>query len=877
MQSYSVEAVLKATGADKFSAAFERAATNASRFEKVGGRMKSVGKTMTAAVTLPIVAMGAAIIKTGAQFDDQMSTVKAVTGATGKEMEQLRGLAKEMGNTTRFSASEAGEGMEMLARAGFETSDIMDSLPDVLNLAAAGAVDLGDAADITSNILSGFGMEASETARVADVLAKASADSNVDVQGLGESFKYVGPVASSLGLSIEDTAASIGLLGDAGIQGGQAGRMLRSGLQSLAAPTSQAANLMNDLGIEVFDANGEMKPMPSVISELENGLKGMSAKQKQAALETLFGSDAMSAWGILVEEGSDSLGKFSDELENSGGAAANMAEEMEDNLAGSFRSLGSALEGLSISFYEMGEGPLKSLVDWITKLVRKFTNMSDSAKQWIIIFAGIAAAIGPLLIVIGTLVSLIPKVIAGFKMLGAVIGFLTGPIGIIIAIIGALIAALIFAYQKSETFRNIVHTAFNAIKEVTMTVIGTVSDFIMEMWGFLVDWWEENNELILSAAQRVWNGIMTVITAVMEFLAPFMEMHWENIKVIVEVVWEYIKTYIEIALTYITGIIKAIMQIINGDWEGAWETIKETLTTVWNLMKDFVSTVTTKIKDRIKENFELVKQHITKKITAAKDALVAKFKEMLQNSIQKAVEIVTNVRNKFEEIKQNIKNKITESKNELVSRFTEMVTSTATKAAEIVSTARQKFEEVKNAIRDKLTEAVTVVGQKVGEMPGKAREKVMDMIVAGIDLVKGLIDGIKNMSRAAVEAIAGVVNGVVEKAKSLLKVKSPSRVFKEIGEFTGEGMAIGITDSISDVMKASDELAYAAIPDIEPIDIASQVDSINQQAERQLDHTFNSNLNIQRQPIIVNIYDNKEAVRAYVNENNAVDAQIRRF
>src|SRR5699024_3672870 len=320
MNSYSVEAVLKATGADRFAQQFERAASSAQKLEQVGNKMKSVGKTMTAAVTLPVVAMGTAIMTTGAKFDDQMSTVKAVTGATGKEMDNLRSLAKEMGKTTRFSASEAGEGMEMLARAGFETDEIMSALPSVLDLASAGAVDLGDAADITSNILSGFGMEATETARVADILAQASADSNVDVQGLGEAFKYVGPVASSLGVSIEDTAASIGILGDAGIQGGQAGRMLRSGLQSLAAPTDGASKLMKELGIEVFDAEGNMKSMPEVVKQLENGLDGMTAQQKAAALETLFGADAMSAWSILVDEGSESLGEFSGELSGSEGA-----------------------------------------------------------------------------------------------------------------------------------------------------------------------------------------------------------------------------------------------------------------------------------------------------------------------------------------------------------------------------------------------------------------------------------------------------------------------------------------------------------------------------------------------------------------------------
>src|SRR5699024_9032554 len=169
MGTYSVEARLKATGAEQFARAFKNAAGSVSKFEDIGGRMKGVGKRMTKGITLPLVAMTGVIMATGAKFSDQMSTVQAVTGATAKEMEKMREMAKKMGRTTRFSASESAEGMEMLARAGFETEDILKSIPSVLSLAAAGAIDLGDAADITSNILSGFKMEASETAKVADI------------------------------------------------------------------------------------------------------------------------------------------------------------------------------------------------------------------------------------------------------------------------------------------------------------------------------------------------------------------------------------------------------------------------------------------------------------------------------------------------------------------------------------------------------------------------------------------------------------------------------------------------------------------------------------------------------------------------------------
>lgn len=489
MPRYDVEAVLKATGADKFSRAMQGAAKSAERLHAVGGKMKGIGKTMTAAITLPVVGMGTAIAKTGAQFDDQMSTVQAVTGATGKQMDKLRQQAKDMGMSTRYSATEAAEGQEMLARAGFKTDEIISALPSVLDLAAAGAVDLGDAADITSNILSGFGLEASETGRVADILAKASADANTDVHGLGEAFKYVGPVASSLGLSIEDTAAAIGVLGDAGIQGGQSGNMLKRGLLNLASPSKQAAELMDELGINVFDANGKLKSMPDILSELEGGLDGMSDKQRVAALETIFGAEAVSGWSAMVGAGSDKLGTFSEELKNSEGAAAEMHEMMEDNLAGSFRSLMSALEGLAISFYEMGEGPLRSFVDWLTNVVKSFIALDDKTKQTIIVIAGIAAAIGPVLIALGMLLESVHTVGSSITNFGKLFGGVSVSMFAWIAVIGLVVAAVVHLYQTNEEFRNNITIIWNSIKDIIMStfqaILPAAQAFIVILGGIV--------------------------------------------------------------------------------------------------------------------------------------------------------------------------------------------------------------------------------------------------------------------------------------------------------------------------------------------------------------------------------------------------------
>lgn len=561
MSNYSVNAIFNATGVGRFTEAFRSASRNVDRLQHVGGKMKSIGKGMTAGITLPVVAMGASIIKTGAQFDDQMSTVKAVTSATGKQMIKLRDQAKDMGSTTRYSASEAAEGQEMLARAGFKVNDILTALPSVLSLASAGNVELGQAADITSNILSGFGMEATETARVADVLAQASADSNTDVQALGEAFKYVGPVASTLGVSIEDTAASIGVLGDAGIAGGQAGNMLKRGLLNMSKETGPAADEMDRLGMNMFDAEGNMKSMPEVLKELENGTKGMSNQQKIASLQTIFGAEAVAGFAAMLDVGSEELGLFSDELANSEGAAKRMSDEMEDNLAGSFRSLSSAFEGAKLALYELGDGAVRSFIDWLTQLVRSFTESSDSTKQLVVVIALIAAAIGPVLIVLGLLIESVGRVSGVFKLLGGAIKSVSLPMVAMIVTIGLVVAAIVQLWRTNEEFRNNITTIWESIKQIITLTFQAIQPAIQIFVNSL--------GAIIAALMPVISWVVGVAASFIEWVAHIMETYaWittliQVIAVIVGAIAGFIAILAVVAqiITVVTTVISVLSSI----------------------------------------------------------------------------------------------------------------------------------------------------------------------------------------------------------------------------------------------------------------------------------------------------------------------------
>lgn len=409
-----------------------------SSMKSIGSKMTGAGKMMTAGLTVPIVGLGAAAVMTGAKFDAQMSKVQAISGATGKEFDALREQAKHLGATTQFSASEAAEGMEFLARAGWKTKDIMAAMPGMLNLAAAGAIDLGNAADITSNIMTGFGISANKAGHVADVLAYAAANANTDVQGLGDAMRYLAPVASSMGWSMEEATAAVMALSDAGIQGEQAGAAFSTSIQRMAKPTGEAKKVMDQLGMSFFTAEGKMKPLPEVVKELEDKTKGMTDQQKAATLTTLFGAEAYKHWDTLLKRGSKSLGTMTTELKTSDGTAERMAKTMQDNLNGALTELKSALEGLAISFGEVLTPMIRSAAESLTALTRKFTGLSDGAKQTIVVIAAVVAAIGPLLIIVGSLMSM-------FATLGTVAGFLGISIGALVGIFAAVAAAVAVA------------------------------------------------------------------------------------------------------------------------------------------------------------------------------------------------------------------------------------------------------------------------------------------------------------------------------------------------------------------------------------------------------------------------------------------------
>lgn len=343
---------------------------------KIGGLAVKGLSVATGAITGTATALGGvsiAAIKVGSDFESQMSRVQAISGATGSEFNKLKEQAIQLGADTAFSSSQAAAGMENLAAAGFTTSEIMDAMPGLLDLAAASGEDLASSSDIAASTLRGFGLEAADAAHVADVLAANANKTNSSVADTGEAMKYVAPLARAAGLSLEETAAAIGIMANAGIQGAQAGTTLRGSISRLSSPTKEMSECMDSLGISFYDSEGKMKSLSEQIRMMKDATAGMTDKLKNNVLVTLYGQEALSGMLALMNEGDGALTELTHAYENCDGSAKATAETMQDNLSGALDQLSGSAETLGIVFYESVSESLKETAESATDSINNIT------------------------------------------------------------------------------------------------------------------------------------------------------------------------------------------------------------------------------------------------------------------------------------------------------------------------------------------------------------------------------------------------------------------------------------------------------------------------------------------------------------------------
>lgn len=646
----------------------DKSATAEQKLNGLSSAFKTTGGLLSKNVTLPIVGVGAAAVKTATDFEAGMSEVKAISGATGSEFDALRDKAIEMGAKTKFSASDSADAFKYMAMAGWDASQMMDGIAGIMDLAAASGEDLATTSDIVTDALTAFGLQASDSAHFADVLAQASSKSNTNVGLMGETFKYVAPVAGALGYSIEDTAVAIGLMAKSGIKGSQAGTALRSTITRLAKPVGEAKDAVEELGISITNADGTMKPLSQTMVELREKFAGLTEEQKAQYAAMLAGQEGMSGLLAIVNASDEDFQKLTDEINNANGAAEDMASVMMDNTAGTVEQLKGALESAGILIGEKLTPYIRKLAEWITGLVEKFNSLSEEEQDQIVKFGLILAAIGPVLLILAKVISVVSTVVKAFKLFGTtmttvktsidlvkagytglatqmggipklVAGISTGfggmlaPIAAVIAIVAVLVGAFVTLWKTNEEFRDNMVGIWNSIKES----INNFFDGVVERINALGFDFENITEVI----KTVWFALCDV-------LAPVFEGAFNTIAIVLDGVFNQILSVMDIFIGLFTGNWEQLGEGVKGVVSGIVETFANLGSNILGVIGDIGAEILNKLGfEKAAEGFQnffdtlsdLFGQ-IPELLSSAIDTIVSFFAETIPNAFNSAIEAV---------------------------------------------------------------------------------------------------------------------------------------------------------------------------------------------------------------------------------------------
>lgn len=733
-----------------------------SNLQSAGKSITSAGKTLTTHVTVPIVGLGTAAVKTTSDFESAMSKVSAISGATGSDLDALNQKAQEMGAKTKFSATESAEAFTYMAMAGWKTEDMLQGIDGIMALAAADGLDLATTSDIVTDALTAFGLSADDSGHFADVLAAAASNANTNVSLLGESFKYAAPVAGALGYSAEDTAIALGLMANAGIKGSQGGTALRSSLSRLIKPTDDAAALMEQYGLSMTNADGSMKSLGEVMEMLRTKMGGLSEAEQAQAAATLFGQEAMSGMLAVINASDSDYEKLTSAIYGADGAAQQMADTMLDNLSGQLTLFKSALEGLAIQFGEILMPYIKQFVQWLQNLVQKLQEMTPEQKEQIVKWAAFAAAIGPVLLAVGKLVTGIGNVISVFGKLktaipavkgalvavkGAIAG-ISAPVVAVVAVIGTLVAAFVTLWKTNEEFRNKITAIWNQIKGTFDKLCQGIVDRLNKL-GF-------DFENIGEVLKAIWKGFC-------DFLAPIFEGVFQNIA----------NTF-DTIVNVILGILDFFIAIFTGDWEGAWDAIKGIFESIWNGIVAWFQNIGNTllgILDAIcgwfGTTWDNTWNSIKQFFVDIWNSIVSFFTNIIDTIKTSVSNFVTTIINFFAQLPTNIANFITNAWNSVVTWATNMVNKAREMGQNFINAVVEFFTDLPYKIGHFIGSALTNVALWVVNMVNKAREMGQNFINSVVEFFTQLPGKILQFITSAWNNVTQWATNMVNKAREM--------------------------------------------------------------------------------------------------------------
>lgn len=759
-------------------------------FEKMGGTLTNIGNgfsnmatglVKTGAGFAPVIAGAGASVKTFTNFDDAMRQVQATMGGTESDYKKLESAAREMGRTTRYTATDAAEALNYLALAGYDTDKAIATLPKVLQLASAGNMDLAKASDLVTDSMSILNIEIEQADDFIDKMAKTSQKSNTTVEQLGEAYLTTGGLINILNGNVDEANVLLGVLADNGFKGAEGGTKLRNVIQSLTSPTSKAAETLDELGVSVEDVEGNMRPMPDILSDLNESLADMGDVEKADTLNKIFNRADISAVNSLLDTSSERYADLANEMLNAEGTAKQMSDTLESGLGGSFRTLKSMIEDLAI---EIGQ----NLAPYIETGIEHFKNFLDAIQPFmpliskvigvVALLAGAMLALAPVFIVVGTtfktLGNILNKVSGLFKILKVVIAVIGGPATLLIASIIAVIAIL-------WIFRDKVTEIFNAVIDFLASIFEPIWQAVTSVWDQLVTFFTEWGTKIWDKISETWTNIVTTLT---EFIAPifaavvgaFIQIY-EALKPVIEFifnlivdVWNFIVPIISEAMSFIWDIVVPIWDLIAAAISIVMDIIWTIITTAWDLIStvigvamDVIWTILTTAWDFIVTliggNLDL----ILTVITAVWDIIVGVLKlawDVIITIITVAIAIIVPI---LEVAWNVIKAVIKFAMDYIVPVIKVAFDVIKTVITVVMNIIKTVITTIWNVIKTVITTVVNVIKTVITTVWNAIKTSITTIM----DAIKGVIETVWNAIKTVIEVVVDFILGLFDKWNSL--------------------------------------------------------------------------------------------------------------
>ncbi|HBZ6634884.1 TPA: phage tail tape measure protein [Clostridium botulinum] len=790
------------------------------KLKGIASEAAKIVATSIAGIGTTLGGIGAYAIKVGSDFEAGMSKVKAISGATASDMELLSAKAKEMGASTKFSATESAEAMQYMAMAGWKTEQMIDGIGGIMNLAAADGLDLATTSDIVTDALTAFGLQAKDSTHFADVLAQASSTANTNVSMLGESFKYVAPVCGSMGYTAEDTSIALGIMANSGIKASQAGMTLKNAIVNMASPTSNMQKIMDQYHLSLTNTDGSMKSLKEVMDMLRDKMGGLDQATQAAAASTLFGKESMAGMLAVINASDSDFDKLTDAINNADGAAQQMADTMNDNLQGKITLLKSALEGVGIALYDKFKEPLKDAIDTaadsmsslvesisggdlsgsIDKIADGFSkliiNVSDFAANalptvlegfaWLLdnsntIATGIVG-IGTAMLTLNV-ANMINGVVKAFQAARVAEEGLTvaqwllnaamdaNPIGIVISIIAGLVAAIIYLWNTNEGFRNAIIGAWTAICDAASSIWGSICSFFTETipaaLNACIDFISSNWQNLLLLLVNQFAGAFALLYSNCDGFREFIDQF-------VQSVCDFFTETIPEALQSTGEWFSQLPNMIAYGLGAAVGAIAEWCVECY----DYLSTNIPVWIDSIGTWFSNLPDAISTWLSQTISDIGTWGSNMLNTAINWVSNIISSIGNWFSQLPSSISNGLSSALNALINWGSNMLSSAVSACKEIV-------DGIVNAFID---------------LPSK-------MVEIGKNIVLGIKDGIKNAWDSMTGWIGGLCTSFVDGVKSQFDIHSPSRVMRDqVGKWIPLGIAEGLKATTGNLLDTATDI-----------------------------------------------------------------------